>query len=482
MENKVNKNMWLNMIKTLMSIIFPLITYPYATRVLGVDNFGKVAYGSSIISYFILFAGLGISNYAIREAGYIREDKLKVTELVSELFTFNLFTTASSYFVFLLLLFTIPKFASYRLLFLVQSISVILTTLGVEWINVIYEDYLYITIRSIVVQCIMIVFLFLFVHKERDYIIYAALQVLSTFIITSSNLVHVRKKCKFKIKLPEISKHINSILILFSNSLAVTIYCNVDITMVGWIKGDYEVGLYSLASKIYSILKQVIAAAYSVTVTRLSEYYATQRYEEYRSLLNNTLLNVLTISIPIGVGSFFLSDSLLYMLGGSNYIEATTAMAILCITIVIAVFGGSIAFCMNMPLKREKYNLFSTVTGAIENLLLNFYFIRVWGIEGAALTTLLAELTVVVILIHSIRDKLFFLNIRSLVLNALKSLISCLPIPIIVFLCKSLEVNYVATLAITVLISVVGFCLIGMLLHNQGLFNLLLLTKKDKNK
>ena len=73
MKNKSLKiNMILNVLKTFMSIIFPLITYPYATRVLGVENFGKINYSNSVITYVALIASLGIASYAIREGGFYR--------------------------------------------------------------------------------------------------------------------------------------------------------------------------------------------------------------------------------------------------------------------------------------------------------------------------------------------------------------------------------------------------------------------------
>ena len=73
MENKsIKKNAILNTIKVLMSVIFPLITFPYATRVLGTDNIGKVQFVSSFITFFTLLATLGINNYAVREGATYR--------------------------------------------------------------------------------------------------------------------------------------------------------------------------------------------------------------------------------------------------------------------------------------------------------------------------------------------------------------------------------------------------------------------------
>ena len=70
-------NSVVNLIKTILGIIFPLITFPYASRVLGATGIGKVDYANSISNYFILFASLGIATYTIREGAKVRDDKKK---------------------------------------------------------------------------------------------------------------------------------------------------------------------------------------------------------------------------------------------------------------------------------------------------------------------------------------------------------------------------------------------------------------------
>ena len=85
-----NKADVLNSIKQVCVIIFPMITFPYASRILGAGNYGKVSFGLSIISYLSLIAALGIANYSIREGARIRNDIDSLQKLVSQIFTLNL--------------------------------------------------------------------------------------------------------------------------------------------------------------------------------------------------------------------------------------------------------------------------------------------------------------------------------------------------------------------------------------------------------
>ena len=143
----LKKNAVLNVIQNICKILFPLLTIPYASRVLGADNYGKVSYGNSIVRYFILFAALGVSTYSQREAPSFRDDPEKINTFANEIFTINVWATAISYAVLIALLLVSVKLKDYALVILIQSSAILLTTLGADYINVVYEDYFFITVR-----------------------------------------------------------------------------------------------------------------------------------------------------------------------------------------------------------------------------------------------------------------------------------------------------------------------------------------------
>ena len=137
-------NAFLNMTKQICAVIFPLITVPYVSRILQRENYGKYNFGNSIVSYFILIAGLGIVNYAIREGARIRNDRKKLNRFANEVFTINIYSTIIAYILLFIIVHFSAKLKLYQPLIFVQSLSIILTTLGADWVNSIFEDYLYI--------------------------------------------------------------------------------------------------------------------------------------------------------------------------------------------------------------------------------------------------------------------------------------------------------------------------------------------------
>ena len=184
MQNRsLKKNAIYNTFKSCIQFIFPVISYSYAARTVGVDNIGRVNYTLSIISYFTLLAVFGMSTYGVRECAALRDDRNSVSKRVSELFSFNLLSMfLSVVFLGLIVLVIIPLHA-YAALFLIQGMSIVFTVIGMDWVNVVFEDYAYITIRGLMINVLNLCILFLFVKSPEDYYVYAFLTVLTPVVV-----------------------------------------------------------------------------------------------------------------------------------------------------------------------------------------------------------------------------------------------------------------------------------------------------------
>lgn len=400
-KNKNNKSLKLNavlsIIKQLCQICFSLITIPYVTRVLGVNNYGMVSFSSSIIGYFSLFAALGISTYAIRECSIIRGDSEKLNHLSSQLFSINVCSMVIAY-IGIIILIKVPYFSSYKSLILIQGLIIFFTTIGTDWVNSVFEDYTYITIRYIVFQIISLISMLLFVKTKDDYLIYALITVFANAGANLINFFYVRKYAKihFTLKM-NIKKHIKPILILFGNALAINIYVNADVTMLGIFNSDYDVGIYTLTSKIYTVIKLVINGIVVVSIPRLSLYYGNKETNKFTDLLKEILSVLQILIIPVGIFMIVLSKRIVVIMGGVDYLEGYKSLIILALTLVIAFMSFYFTNCILIPTQNEKTVLLSTFIGAIVNVILNLYFIPRYNFIGASITTFISETIVMTI-------------------------------------------------------------------------------------
>ena len=407
-EKSLGKNALLNGIKTACSILFPFISFAYCSRVLGKANLGKYSFGQSIIAYLLLVAALGIPNYAIREGAGIRDDKRKLDEFIDQVFTINCIMTIVSYAVLVIVL-TIPKFQNYKYVLIIQSIQIILTTLGTDWINTIFEDYFYLAVRYIVIQIISLFALILFVRKPSDLYVYTFISTLSN---SGGNILNWHYLRKHDIR-PRLTKniqykHIKPILILFGNSIASVIYLNSDITMLGLFTNDATVGVYTVATKIYSMMKTLINGIIMVTLPRFSFYIKKRMVKEYKKDLTSIADILLMISLPTMVGLFLEADRILLFVAGNKYLSGRNVVRVYSFAIMFAVFACFYAYAILLPNKLEKYFLLSTIFAAIINISLNFILIPILGMIAAALTTLIAEIVVYCISLYYSRKCIIY--------------------------------------------------------------------------
>jgi O-antigen/teichoic acid export membrane protein len=346
-----------------------------------------------------LLAGLGVANYAIREGARIRNDKEGFDSFVNEVFSINILSTVFAYVVLFILILFWRKLDAYISIILVLSTSVAFTTFGADWINVIFEDYEYLTKRYVACHILAIVFLFLMVRDKDDVLYYAASTALGTVSANVLNIVYVRKRFGIKLKLRfnnKILLHIVPILVLFANSIASTIYLNSDVTILGILKDDHDVAIYGVASRIYMMVKGVANAAITVIIPRVASMISGDNKEAIRKLYNKTLGSVILLVIPATVGLIMLSYETVLLIAGSEYTEGAMPLIILSCALP---FASSACLLINgilIPYRKEKIALQLTVASALINIVLNFLLIPFFSYCAAAATTLIAEMFIVV--------------------------------------------------------------------------------------
>lgn len=413
-QKEIGQNTVFNTLKSIFSIIYPLITFPYISRVLMAENVGKINFGNSVISYFSLVASLGVTTYAIRQCSLVKNDKEKLEKNASEIFSINVFSTLLSYAALIVTLVCAKELDSYKTLITIQSIAICFTTLGADWLNTAVEDFKFIALRTIGVQIASILLMLVFIKTPDDYLKYAGLCVLASSGANVINIFYRKKIChiRFTLRL-NLKKHLPSILLLFSLLLSQTLYCNSDITMLGLMKGDYEVGLYSTSVNIYNIVNSIVASVAWVVMPQLSVGFAAKDYTEINRLLKYSLNFIVVLGLPCLVGLNMITEELIYVLAGAEYVDASLSLHILTVSLLFSFIGGWIGNMMMLPAGKEKLFLISTIVSAVSNVMLNLLLIPKYGLNAAAATTTLAELIGIVIQVPFVDRQIKITDLRE---------------------------------------------------------------------
>lgn len=402
----VNKNIIFNILKSFMGIVFPIISFPYAARVLGVEKIGLVNYCNTIIGYFILLSGLGINIYATREGVKYRDSKELLSRFTKEILLINILSTLTSYAI-LFVLVVCTDLRKNAVLLCICSMSIVFTTFQIEWLFQIMEQFTYISIRSIVFQAVSFIILVIFVKNPNDYLIYAIINVFASCgnfwlnIIKSCQYVDWKLRCRLT---PQ--KHIKPILVIFGISVSASIYLNLDIVMIGSIRNTTEVGLYSSGVRLVTVIKTLLSSVSMALLPRLSYLKKNKFEQEYKDYILKYSNYLFMIAIPASVGIIILRKEIIILFAGAAFIDAAFICCILAINMIFSVIDGMLYNQLFLPANKEHCACVATVCGAICNLILNIIFIPRYGYIAASITTLVSEIIVFGLLI-SFGKKIF---------------------------------------------------------------------------
>lgn len=463
-KRSLSVNAFLNGLRNCLNLIFPLITFPYVSRTLTISGVGIYNFSGTYVNYFLLIAGLGISTYAVREGAKYRDNKVKFTLFANQVFSINVYSTIVSYILLFISIILFSNLHNYALCILIFSIQILFTTIGTEWIYIIYEDFSYITIRSILFKIISVILLFILVKKPTDYYWYAAITVFASVGSNILNYLHLKNfiPLKFTSRV-KWSEHLKSILVIFASQLAVSIYVNSDNTLLGLLKNNYAVGIYSISVKIYTIAQGMLTAILAVTIPRLATLYGKRFFEKFNKLLKSLIGTLLILAVPSAVGLIMLSNDIIVIIASSKYMPAAMPLRLISFAIIFSIFSWIFSECILIPAKRERYVLKNTIITACFNILLNILLIPLWSYNGTALSTVLTELLSAIMNAYYSRDILLKAKTyRSVGKTFLNIIFGCIGIVITCMLVSMIISNIVLQLVISVIasISVYGFILI----------------------
>ncbi len=295
----IKKNILYSSILTLSGYVFPMIVFPYVTRVLGVENLGICNFVDSTIHYFCILSMLGINTVGIREVAKYKDDKTHISKVYSSLLTLNLITTIIAIGILLILMLTVDRIGQYREMMFIGIAKVLFNSLLIEWLYKGLENFKYITIRTILVRTVYVVLVFILVRNPEDYDIYFGLTVAVVSVNAIINLLHGRSFVKFSLKGIKIRPIIIPFLTLGLYQVLTNMYVSFNVTYLGIVTNDVEVGYYTTATKLYSIILSFFTAFTGVMLPRMSSIVLQGDNKTFMLMTDKSLDALMAFVFPL---------------------------------------------------------------------------------------------------------------------------------------------------------------------------------------
>lgn len=394
-KRSVKWNYVMNIILTMSTLIFGVVSFFYISRVLSPTGVGKVAFATSVISYFLLFAQLGIPTYGIRLCAMVREDKQKLSRAVHEILFINLITTILTMGLLVIAVFCIPKLAADPSLYFIASITIVLNAIGTDWLYKALEEYTALMLRSVLFRILALIGIFALVKEQSDYRIYAGMLVLASSGYYVLNFLSLRKHISIRpVGKYDLKRHLKPIMVFFAMSCAITIYTNLDTAMLGFMKTDEETGLYQAATQVKSMLVSIVCSLGTVLLPRVASLVEQGKNKQFEHMAKKAIHFIIVVATPMVVFFMLFARAGIILLSGYTFEGAILPMQVIMPTLLLIGLTNIMGMQIMVPLGKEKRVFQSVLCGAIVDVILNAILIPGYGALGAAIGTLVAEFAV----------------------------------------------------------------------------------------
>ena len=430
LQPSIKKNFAYKSVLTLSTYLINFITFPYVARVLGVERIGLVNFVDNTVNYFLLFATMGVGLLGVREIAAVKEDKKRRDQVYSSMLALNLLFTLVSLGIYLLCISTIPKLCQYDELFYIGTAKILFTVFLVEWFFTGVENFRYITLRSILIKVLYIISVFLFVRDTSDYRLYFILTVGVVVLNALINQLYIREFVRVRWNNIQLFKYLKQNVTLGIYTLMTSMYLTFNVMYLGLVSNNTEVGYYTTAFKLYSVILGFFTAFTNVMLPRMSSLLANGEKDRFQELVNRSFSVMATCCIPLILCSMIMAPQIVYILSGPGYEGAILPMRIIMPAAFAVGVAQVLAIQVLMPMKKDKVLLIASIIGAVVSLLINLLVVPSVKSVGSAVVLLCSEMGVTGMYVwYVLSQELILIPIKAIgknVLFSLPSVVICL--------------------------------------------------------
>lgn len=450
----IKYNFLMNLIYNVAMYLFPVITYPYVTRILAPGEIGKVTFAQSFSTYFSIIAICGISTYATRKVAILRDKPDDLSKFVKEILLLETVLSFSVFVIYVTVIFFFPYLKNRQNELLLMSVNIFTGGISSLWLYNGLEQFESITKRFLICKTFTVVLLYLTVRNGKDYLWYAVFMFLSDALVNLLGLILVPRYVSLKNgHVGNFFCHIKGSIIFLASTIANCIYTNLDSVMLTFLTNDTQTGFYSTALKIRTLLTAVVLALARVLMPRLA--YSLR--DGKRSGVENTIQKVMHITILgalyLTLFTVFFADKIIVLFAGEVYVEAANTLRWTIMS--VPVFSISAVFTEQLYIAQNKEKTVAKIIilGAIADLVLNWILMPLYGASGGAAATFFTEVIVLVLcLAKNGKDNRLYFQIEMVPLILFLLLIECA-----LLLCSRIifKINYFSVFFIGIVYTVV---------------------------
>ena len=383
---KVIKNYLYNLSYQILTIILPIITVPYVTRIFTSEDLGNYGFYNSIVSYFSLFAMLGIGIYGTKQIAAARD----VSSTFWNIYAIQLTSSILALFVYVMTLLSIPKMSG--IVPITLGIVLLTKMIDISWLFTGKEDFKKITLRNTMVKVAGVISIFTFIKSSEDLYLYIFLIVIFDFLGQFVMWIPAKKfiKCP-SFNRNAIKKNLQPIVLLFLPQVAISLYVVLDRTLLGLLGSYSDVGIYEQGQKLTSILLTVVSSLGAVMLPRVANLLSERKEKEAQNMVRFSFILYNLIIFPMIFGLIAINEVFVKLFLGQNFQDVKYVLYIIVFNIMFIGWTNILGYQVLVVRNKNKEFMLSTTIPAIVSVAVNIAVIPFFGYIGASITSVVVE-------------------------------------------------------------------------------------------
>lgn len=473
----IKENFGYNLVLSLCGYIFPLITYPYVSRVLGVENIGICNFVDSLLNYFILFSIMGVGSFGVREIARYADDKKTLQVIFSNLVCINGVGTIITTIILIVCTYTLQSLIPYRPYLLMGIIKLLFNMFLVEWLFQGLQEFKYITIRSIGVRLFYVASVFIFVKNQNDSVVYYSLTIAVAVLNSIINWNFSSRFTKFKIVKIKWETFLIPVLTFGYYRILTSMYTTFNTVFLGFSSGNTEVGYFSTATKLYTILMAIFSAFTTIMVPKVSQMLNNREIQQLNKISDDTFEVLTRISLPLIIFCQFCSHEIIYLIAGNGYEGAVIPFRIVIFLLLIIGMEQIIIQQFLMATHSNKSIFAVSTIGAVTGIFLNIVITPRFGAIGSSIAWGFSEVSVLLTGILLVK-RILKLSIpyKGMIRSLLLSFIYIIPSVILSFL----EIQGLVYMIICAFVYSIIFLIINIYIYPSQIIKSIIIRKGTK--
>lgn len=363
--NKLFSNTFMLYILQISGYIFPLLTFPYLTRVLGANNYGITVLVNAIMVYFQMFVDFGFLLSATKECSINRCDKGKLERIVGSIIQSKLILASLAFIVLIILTLNIESFKDKSLFIVLSYIPIIISIFITDYLFRGLEIMSAITYRTIISKIIYMVLIFILIKKPSDYILIPIIATISNIFVVVWSWYYILKKLEIRLRivsLKEVYDAIKDSSLFFVSRIASTIYSASNTIILGNVYNNEYLGLYGASNTLISSARSLMSPIAD------SIYPYMVQNKNYK--LVKAIILILTPIIFIGTGILYVfAELFIRIISGEEFIKAVPLFRAMLPLIIITLPTYLLGYPMLGSMGKMKEANLSVVYGSIFHIL-----------------------------------------------------------------------------------------------------------------